>query len=212
MEMEDINERRFTQILFQEAPSISEDVAKEGSTAFGSYAPEGVRLKKKRRRSIRNSTTGQSKTSAQRLVIKEESPWETYNANMRVRLDMWLAKAVRRDGTNDGVVAIRTFSEASTDQILQRYKTLDHRGLVNAFEIFLTDGANEHVHVVSEYLPFCLDHVVASGRRPTDGQLASIMAQVNPMDCLSLFLLVTDESRFSMRSLTCIQRVSDTVP
>ena len=167
---------------------------------------------KKRRRSIGNPTTGQSKTSTQRLVIKEESPWETYNANMRVRLDMWLAKAVRRDGTNDGVVAIRTFSEASTDQILQRYKTLDHRGLVNAFEIFLTDGANEHVHVVSEYLPFCLDHVVASGRRPTDGQLASIMAQVNPMDCLPLFLLVTDESRLSMRSLTYIQRVSDTVP
>ena len=53
-------------------------------------------------------------------------------------------------------------------------------------------GANEHVHVVSEYLPFCLDHVVASGRRPTDGQLASIMAQVNPMDHFSLFLLVTD--------------------
>lgn len=106
MEMGDRNERRFTQILFQEAPSISEDVAKEGSTAFGSYALEGVRLKKKRRCSIRNSTTGQSKTSAQRLVIKEESPWETYNANMRVRLDMWLAKAVRRDGTNDGVVAI----------------------------------------------------------------------------------------------------------
>lgn len=46
--MEDINERRFTQILFQEAPSISEDVAKEASTAFGSYAPEGVRLKKKK--------------------------------------------------------------------------------------------------------------------------------------------------------------------
>ena len=167
---------------------------------------------KKRRRSIGNPTTGQSKTSTQRLVIKEESPWETYNANMRVRLDMWLAKAVRRGGTNDGVVAIRTFSEASTDQILQRYKTLEHRGLANAFEIFLTDGVNEHVHVVSEYLPFCLDHVVASGRRPTDGQLASIMAQVNPMDCLPLFLLVTDESRLSMRSLTYIQRVSDTVP
>ena len=210
MGMGDRNERRFTQILFQEEPLIPE--AKEGSTAFGSYASEGVRLKKKRRRSIRNSTTGQSKTSAQRLVIKEESPWETYNANMRVRLDMWLAKAVRRDGTNDGVVAIRTFSDTSTDKILQRYKTLDHRGLVNAFEIFLTDGANEHVHVVSEYLPFCLDHVVASGRCPTDGQLASIMAQVNPMDCLPLFLLVTDESRLSMRSLTYIQRVSDTVP
>lgn len=199
MEMGDRNERhkrRFTQILFQEAPSISGD-AKEESTASASYATEGVRLKKKkkRRRSIRSSTTGQSKTSAQRLVIKEESPWETYNANMRVRLDMWLAKAVRRDGTNDGVVAIRTFSKTSTDQILQRYQMLDHRSLVNAFEIFLTDGADKHVHVVSEYLPFCLDHVVASGRRPTDGQLASIMAQVNPMDCLSHFLLVTDEKQ-----------------
>lgn len=63
------------------------------------------------------------------------------------------------------------------------------------FEIFLMDGANKHVHVVSEYLPFCLDHVMASGRRPTDGQLALIMAQVNPMDCLSLFLLITDEKQ-----------------
>ena len=207
MEMGDRSERRFTQFLFQEEPLIPEDVAKEGSTAFRSYAPEGVRLKKKRRRSVRDSTTGQSKTSAQRLVIKEESPWETYNANMRVRLDMWLAKAVRRDGTNDGVVAIRTFSDTSTDQILQQYKTLDHRGLVNAFEIFLTDGANKHIHVVSEYLPFSLDHVVASGRCPTDRQLALIMAQVNPMEVYHSSSLLLTKSRFSMRSLTCIQRI-----
>ena len=98
--MGDRNENRFTKLLFQEAPSISEDVTKKGSTAFG------VQLGKKRRHSIRSSTTGQSKTLAQRLVIKEESLWETYNATMKVRLDMWLAKAVRWDGTNDGVVAI----------------------------------------------------------------------------------------------------------
>ena len=48
MEMGDRSERRFTQFLFQEEPLIPEDVAKEGSTAFRSYAPEGVRLKKKK--------------------------------------------------------------------------------------------------------------------------------------------------------------------
>lgn len=51
MEMGDRNERhkrRFTQILFQEAPSISGD-AKEESTASASYATEGVRLKKKKK-------------------------------------------------------------------------------------------------------------------------------------------------------------------
>lgn len=188
--MGDRNERRFTQFLFQKAPSISE-YAKEISTAFGSgsYAPEDVQLKEKRRHSIRNSTTGQPKTSAQGLVIKEESPWKTYNGNKEVRLDMWLTKAVRRDA-NDGVVAIRSFLGTSTDEILQRYKTLDHCGLVNAVEVFLTNDPTQEFHVVSEYLPFSLDHVAAAGKCPTDGQLASIMAQVNPMDCLSIPLLL----------------------
>ena len=61
---------------------------------------------KKRRQSKRSPIRGKFKTSTQRFSIKEESPWKTYNANMRVHLDMWLAKAVRWDGTNDGVVAI----------------------------------------------------------------------------------------------------------
>lgn len=128
-------------------------------------------------------------------------------------LDMWLVKTVRRDETNNGVVAIQMFAKTSRDQVLQRYTTLDHRGLVTVFEIFLTDDTNKHIHVVSEYLPFCLDHVVASGRCPTDGQLALIMAQVIPIAHLfTSILLITDNSRFSMRSLICIQRVSDMVP
>ena len=212
MKMDAPNPNRFTQFLFQEEASVSRDIKNEESTAFDSSAPDGVRLKK-RRRSKRSPTRGQFKTSTQRFSIKEESPWKTYNANMRVHLDMWLAKAVRLDGTNNGVVAIRTFAKTSRDQVLQRYATLDHRGLVTAFEIFLTDDTNEHIHVVSEYLPFCLDHVVASGRCPTDGQLASIMAQVIPIARLfTSILLITDDSRFSMRFLICIRRVSGMVP
>ena len=90
---------------------------------------------------------------------------------------------------------------------------LDHRGLVTAFEIFLMDDTNKHIHVVSEYLPFCLDHVVASSRCPTNGQLASIMAQVIPIAHLfTSILLITDDSRFSMCSLICIRRVSGMAP
>ena len=198
------NLNHYTQFLFQEEASVSQDIKNEESTAFDSSAPDGVWLKR-RRWSKRSPTRGQFKTSTQRFSIKEESLWKTYNANMRVHLDMWLAKAVRRDGTNDGVVAIRTFTKTSRDQVLQRYATLDHRGLVTAFEIFLTDDTNKHIHVVSEYLPFCLDHVVASSRCPTNGQLASIMAQVIPIAHLfTSILLITDNSRFSMHSLICI--------
>ena len=116
--MDDPNPNRFTRFLFQEEASVLKDIKNKESTAFDSSVPDGVRLKK-RRRSKRSPTRGQFKKSTQKFSIKEESPWKTYNANMRVYLDMWLTKAVRRDRTNDGVVAIRTFAKTSRDQVLQ---------------------------------------------------------------------------------------------
>lgn len=202
------NQRRFTRLVFQEPSIPPEGTAYEEPISPAPSAPASSRLKKRRGRT--GNTKKYREISTPAISIKEESPWKIYNANMRVKLDMWLAKAVRRDGT-DAIVAIRTFSEGCADRVLQRYRTLDHHGLVTASEVFLTDDTDKHLYVVSEYLPICLDHVVDSGRRPTDGQLASIMGQVNPAVLnfslkFPLGQLLT-EKRPWMRSLICILRV-----
>lgn len=110
--------------------------------------------------------------------VREEFSWRDYRVDARVKLDVWLLKAVRQDGT-DRVVAIRAFPKEGSDRIYQRYEQLKHQHLVNSSEIFFTNNPQEYMCVVSEYLPFSLDHLAACETRPSDRQLASMIGQVS---------------------------------
>lgn len=111
------------------------------------------------------------------IDVKDTAPWDVFRANLKVKLDVWLSKATRKDDP-EGVFAVRTYSRDRADRVLQRYKTLHHENLVTAVEIYRVDDPNEHLFVVSEYIPFTLNHVEACVRRPSDAELASIVGQV----------------------------------
>jgi hypothetical protein len=96
---------------------------------------------------------------------------------MEVKLDMWLCMAKRRDG-KEGVFAVRTFPRDNSEAVLERCTSLVHPHLVTVYEVFRTESAEENLFVVSEELQFSLDHVVACGEIPSDGELASIIGQV----------------------------------
>ncbi|KAH1893253.1 hypothetical protein KXW29_006888 [Aspergillus fumigatus] len=101
---------------------------------------------------------------------------------MEVKLDMWLCMTKRRDG-KEGVFAVRTFPRENSEAVLKRCTSLVHPHLVTVYEVFRTESAEENLFVVSEELQFSLDHVVACGEIPSDGELASIIGQV--LDALS---------------------------
>ncbi|KAL2836633.1 kinase-like domain-containing protein [Aspergillus pseudoustus] len=109
--------------------------------------------------------------------VRGATSWKDYKVDARVKLDVWVLKAVCQDAT-DRVVAIRTFPKEGSDRIFQRYKQIEHQHLVSASAIFFTDDPQEYMCVVSEYLPFCLDHIAACSTRPSDKQLASMMGQI----------------------------------
>ncbi|GFF57802.1 hypothetical protein IFM51744_09337 [Aspergillus udagawae] len=101
---------------------------------------------------------------------------------MEVKLDMWLCMTKRRDG-KEGVFAVRSFRREDSEAVLERCTSLAHPHLVRVYEVFRMESAEESLFVVSEELQFSLDHVVACGEIPTDGELASIMGQI--LDALS---------------------------
>lgn len=116
---------------------------------------------------------------------QQKSPWDIYNVQMKVNLDVWVAKATRKDSVG-GVVAVRTFPKHGATIIEQRHKALHHTNLLATLEIYrpsppeanTESEAKEHLFVVSEYAPFTLEHVRACARPPSDGQIAAIMGQV----------------------------------
>ncbi|KAH3240925.1 hypothetical protein KXW31_008547, partial [Aspergillus fumigatus] len=120
-------------------------------------------------------------SSESRPVVRYQSPWDSYERRIEVKLDMWLCMTKRRDG-KEGVFAVRTFPRENSEAVLQRC-TLVHPHLVTVYEVFRMESMEENLFIVSEELQFSLDHVVACGEIPSDGELASIMGQV--LDALS---------------------------
>ncbi|KAL4862076.1 hypothetical protein BDV12DRAFT_203385 [Aspergillus spectabilis] len=129
----------------------------------------------KKQRQLHTDTT--TDLSYRNFAVKNGTPWKTYIVDKWVKLDAWLAKAVHKD-CPEKVFAIRTYPKEGADRVLQRYKALVHPHLVACLEVFRQDNADEHLLVVSDYLPFCLGHLAVCGRSPSDGQLASAMGQI----------------------------------
>ncbi|GIJ84970.1 hypothetical protein Asppvi_003825 [Aspergillus pseudoviridinutans] len=135
-------------------------------------------------------------SSVNRPIVRYQSPWDFYERGMEVKLDMWHWMTKRRDGTK-GVFAVRTFPQEGSELVLKRCTTLAHPNLVACYEAFRMESAKENLFVVSECLLFSLDHVVACGEIPSDGELASIMGQI--LDALSYL----HSQSLSHGSLTC---------
>lgn len=73
------------------------------------------------------------------------------------------------------VMAIRTFTQDRTDQMLEIFRNIHHENILSAIECY-KDG--ETVYFRFDDFPVTLEHLVACDAYPTETQLALILSQV----------------------------------
>lgn len=108
------------------------------------------------------------------LVIREESPWDTFEKCYECDLAGTVAVCVRRSGRR-AVWAIRQYPCSDADRILEILRTTRHRNVDAVCECFRTSDA---LYSLSKFHPLTLDHIVACKAFPDQHQLAAIMSQV----------------------------------
>ena len=110
----------------------------------------------------------------QSLVVRDQSPWDTFKKTYKCELAGTVAVVVHR-ARPYGLFAIKTLPQENTDKMLQIFRHVQHKNIIFAVECFRT---KDSIHVVLEHLPVSLDQIVACPAYPDETQLSSILAQV----------------------------------
>ena len=108
------------------------------------------------------------------IVIRDESPWDTFKKFYECDLAGTVAVCIRLSGSRS-VWAIRQYSREDADRIVGIFRSTRHVNVVSIWECFRTSDA---LYTLSEFYPLTLDHVVACRAFPNQQQLAAIMSQV----------------------------------
>jgi serine/threonine protein kinase len=108
------------------------------------------------------------------LVVRDESPWDTFKKYYECDLAGTVAVCVRASG-NRAARAIRRFSSKDSDNILGILRSTSHKNVASIWECFRTPDA---LYTLSEFDPLALHHIVACKAFPDQQQLAAIMSQV----------------------------------
>ena len=109
------------------------------------------------------------------LIIREESPWDTFKKYYDCDLAGTVALCVRRSGRR-AVWAIRQYPRKDADRILGILPYTRHKNVISVIECFRTSDA---LYTLSKFHELTLDHVVACKAFPGQRQLAAIMSQVH---------------------------------
>lgn len=117
----------------------------------------------------------ESENSSRSLIVRHESPWDTYRRTLRCKLAGDVFIAARRSRPSQ-VVAIREYTKEDKDKMQQRYGNLDHPNVLSARECFM-DGSS--MYALVDDLPLTLEQLVGCrSLYPTEAELASIVWQV----------------------------------
>jgi hypothetical protein len=114
------------------------------------------------------------------LVVRDESPWVTFEHHYDCDLAGTVAVCVRSSGSR-AVRAIRKYPSKDADKILEILRSTCHKNVASTLECFRTPDA---LYAISDFDPLTLDHIVACNAFPGQLQLAAIMSQV----CFPSFL------------------------
>jgi hypothetical protein len=120
------------------------------------------------------------------LIIRDESPWDTFKKYYECDLAGTVAVCVRTSDSR-AARAIRRFPSEDTDKILGILRSTDHKNVASVWECFRTPDA---LYTLCEFDPLTLDHVVACKAFPDQQQLAAIMCQA----CTSIILAQSTKS------------------
>jgi hypothetical protein len=113
------------------------------------------------------------------LLIRRESPWDTYRPVITYDGAGHVTIATRRSRPSR-VVAIRQFPKEDTRRLIGRFGQLEHKNVLSLLECYL-DG--DSIFLLVDDLALTLGRIVAyPNLRPAEFELGCLMAQVG---CLS---------------------------
>jgi hypothetical protein len=109
------------------------------------------------------------------LIVREESPWDTYRRTLRCNLAGEVFIAARRSRPSQ-VVAIREYTKGDVAKMRRLYDILDHDNVLTARECFVNEGC---MYALVNDLQLTLEQLVGCrSLYPTEAELASMTWQV----------------------------------
>ncbi|KAJ6018497.1 hypothetical protein N7522_001961 [Penicillium canescens] len=113
--------------------------------------------------------------TSRRLVVREESPWDTYRRTLKCNLAGEVFIAARRSRPFQ-VVAIREYTKGDVAKMQRLYDILDHDNVLTARECFVNEG---YMYALVNDLQLTLEQLVGCrSLYPTEAELASIIWQI----------------------------------
>ena len=158
-----------------------------------SHSPSGVSFKETRKRHaspLKEPTrkvingapkgfglpqTVQSGGGTKTLIVRDESPWDTFELDFSCKLAGTVAIASRRSRPSR-VIAIREYSAGDVQKMLQRFRHIQHENIMCSSECY---RHNCSLYAVVDDLPLTLEHLGSRTVCPNEVQLGSIMRQVS---------------------------------
>ena len=117
----------------------------------------------------------QSGGGSKTLIVRDESPWDTFELDFSCKLAGTVAIASRRSRPSR-VIAIREYSAGDVQKMLQRFRHIQHENIMCSSECY---RHNCSLYAVVDDLPLTLEHLGSRTVCPNEVQLGSIMRQVS---------------------------------
>ena len=149
----------------------------QGSKRHRSSSPEGdlAETRAGSRKLIRPKASDTRVSPHEAVGLKTESPWQSLQKVYELKLDGFITVAVRRPPSCE-LVTVKSFVGSDSQQKMERLQQTHHENFVAFLETFRSEGS---LHVVLDYIPISLAHMIASPAYPTELQLAAILGQVS---------------------------------
>jgi hypothetical protein len=111
------------------------------------------------------------------LIVRQESPWDTYRKVITYENAGKVTIATRRTRPSR-MVAIRTYGKENARRLIYRFGRLENRNVLSLHECYMHEDL---AFFLVDDLPLTLAHVVAfPSVYPSETELGSIICQVGP--------------------------------
>ena len=117
----------------------------------------------------------QSGGGSKTLIVRDESPWDTFELSFSCKLAGTVVIAAHRSRPSR-VIAIRQYSAGDVETMLQRFSRIQHENIMCSSECY---RHNCSLYAVVDDLPLTLEHLGSRAVCPNEIQLGSIMRQVS---------------------------------
>lgn len=110
------------------------------------------------------------------LIVRQESPWDTYRRVATCEIAGNVIIAVRYS-RSDRMKAIREYPKRDSERLIHIFESVSHLNILSVLECYIY---SDSIFALSDNVPLTLAHLVNCERLyPDEVELASIMAQAS---------------------------------